>query len=158
MGIASMVMAASLAAVGRIARMGTDRKGADEQEDVLQRMEWLLRDDLMQGKSCRNLSDGVEIETASSLQAKTMRREHLPVTVRYEVLERSGRKILVRCQRFSKAPESRELVCAGVQEVAVTTGGRDERRNVWLPLRGAIRVRCAMAGDPREERTFEVRR
>lgn len=157
--IVTMLVVAALAATTAMARSELALRRIDEAtEGPAPGLAALLETDLVHAHHWRPLEDGFAIQTNVRLSVGTLRLEHVPSVVTYEVRRIDGRPHLVRVQETAPEPPRTELVAVGAGRVTLAPD-KDIRPNAlgWKAIGGGCTVRVAFEREGGASREVAVR-
>ncbi len=157
--IAAMLMAAALGATVSLARSELAvRRQAAGPEPLRPALEDLVGSDLLHAHHYREARDGFAVETDVRLAAGTLRLEHVPAVVTYQVRKVGEQSCLLRTQETAPEPPRTELVALGVGGAALVPQ-KEGRANAygWKPMTGPCAVRLAFGQAGSEGAALVVR-
>ena len=117
LAITGMLVAAALSVVAGMSRSEATDRTAHESSLLEAHLRELLATDVLHCGRYQKTRIGLELQGHAWLDVKTLRLEHLPSTVSYEVRQTGQGNWLVRTQESGSRGEWSELVCSGVSRI-----------------------------------------
>ena len=121
-------------------------------------IEALLAADMTHAHHFKVLPDGFAVQSTAHLEAGTLRLDHLPTVVTYQVRQVNQKPCLFRRQVCAVEPAWTELAAAGVRTVRLVPA-RDVQAGAdgWKSLTTKVVVRVERAGDdPAKTTVLEI--
>jgi type II secretory pathway pseudopilin PulG len=160
MAIAGFVAAATLGVVGGMSRRAAGEKSAGEASLLRDRLRKALRADIIHAVRYRNEASGLRLRTRASLDGRTLRLEHIPTQVAYEVRKTHSGPVLLRRQMDADGSGFAELVCVGAEAISLRPAGSGIplRSSDWKALPRSVVVRVEFRDERQEacELVFHV--
>lgn len=155
--IAALLAVAALQATASLTRSErVVRREADRPERLKPALETIIGADLVHTHHFREAPGGFAVQTHVRLSAGTLRLEHVPSQVTYQVRKVADRPYLVRVQEAPGEKAVVELVAAGVRDARfVPAKPVNANAEGWKPVAGACLVRLEF--DATGAETLEIR-
>jgi prepilin-type N-terminal cleavage/methylation domain-containing protein len=158
LSIAAMLAVAALQATASLARSERVlRREAERPEHLRAALETVVGADLIHAHHFRETAGGFAVQTHGRLAPGTLRLEHVPAEVTYQVRKVAERPYLVRLQRAADQEDLVELAAAGVRQVRLVPAKPvNANAEGWRPIAGPCVVRLEF--DDAGAQTLEIRR
>ena len=154
LAIAGMLLAATLRVTSSLTRRGDWVKRRGESVGLREDIERVLAGDVVNADRCRNIEDGLVLETRACLDGEALELIHLPCHVRYQVREAGGTHWLIRTQQSLDGKTHSDLVSPAVTGISLDwLDGAGPGLDRWRPMPAMTEILVAMGdGDPQELR------